>query len=502
MKNNSALSVLLALAAVMLGPGCATRATGPRPSASTGPGQTTAAAQKVWAKDALEIPFPSRVGERARYALTQTRKNSSGESTATTDVTIEIARADESGFLIAWTYGKWLADEPGEEPDLDEQKLLDLTRSVRLLLRMDPQATGLKLENWEEIRARLEEALKGIREQLKADGASQREAESIESSLGAIYQNRNFVTAYYTKEANLFFSLSGKIVPVPGPVEFDMELPNPFGGDSLPGRRRLSVKSYDPARHRALILDTMTLDSSRTPGIFDKITRDLIAKVAPDLSAVVPEGSLFKALSIDTETEFNLDLASGWPDSVTYKALMKIDVAAPGEASDVKRSTHEETISMERMEGEGRSEKRTEGAARAVPRNAGSKWRALSRESGILFRARNYERAEELGRQALELAEKNVGRDHPDVATSLDSLAMSLSAQGRLAEAEPLFKRSLAVRETIHGPDHPDVATSLNNLADLLGSQGRHTEAEPLYRRSLAVREKALGTDHPTRSQV
>ena len=68
---------------------------------------------------------------------------------------------------------------------------------------------------------------------------------------------------------------------------------------------------------------------------------------------------------------------------------------------------------------------------------------------------------------------------------------------GRYAEAEPLYRRSLEIREKQLGPDHPDVATSLNNLAVLYQAMGRYAEAEPLYRRSLEIREKQLGRDHP-----
>ena len=69
--------------------------------------------------------------------------------------------------------------------------------------------------------------------------------------------------------------------------------------------------------------------------------------------------------------------------------------------------------------------------------------------------------------------------------------------QGQYAQAEPLYKRSLAIWEKALGPDHPDVATSLNNLAVLYHTQGQYAQAEPLYKRSLAIREKALGPDHP-----
>ena len=94
-------------------------------------------------------------------------------------------------------------------------------------------------------------------------------------------------------------------------------------------------------------------------------------------------------------------------------------------------------------------------------------------------------------------SEKALGPDHPDVAQSLNNLALLYVNQGRYADAEPLYKRSLAINEKALGPDHPDVATSLNNLAVLYANQGRYADAEPLYKRSLAIREKALGPDHP-----
>jgi len=90
------------------------------------------------------------------------------------------------------------------------------------------------------------------------------------------------------------------------------------------------------------------------------------------------------------------------------------------------------------------------------------------------------------------------GRDHPDVANSLNNLAALYLEQGRYADAKPLFKRSLAILEKSLGPDHPGVATALNNLAELYRDQGRYVDAEPLYNRSLAIWEKSLGPDHPS----
>ncbi|MBD2675739.1 tetratricopeptide repeat protein, partial [Aphanizomenon flos-aquae FACHB-1416] len=64
-------------------------------------------------------------------------------------------------------------------------------------------------------------------------------------------------------------------------------------------------------------------------------------------------------------------------------------------------------------------------------------------------------------------------------------------------EAEPLYQQALALRQKLLGDDHPDVATSLNNLALLYYSQGKYKEAEPLYQQALNILEQRLGVDHP-----
>ena len=115
-----------------------------------------------------------------------------------------------------------------------------------------------------------------------------------------------------------------------------------------------------------------------------------------------------------------------------------------------------------------------------------------------LYRAQGqYGKAEPLYQRSLAIKEKALGPEHPDVAISLNNLAELYKAQGRYGKAEPLYQRALAIREKALGPEHPDVATSLNNLAELYHAQGQYGKAEPLYQRALAIREKALGPEHP-----
>ena len=102
-----------------------------------------------------------------------------------------------------------------------------------------------------------------------------------------------------------------------------------------------------------------------------------------------------------------------------------------------------------------------------------------------------------LYKRALAIYEKSLGPEHPDVAWSLNELALLYDKQGKYAAAEPLYKRALAIYEKSLGPEHPDVAWTLNNLGKIYQAQGKYATAEPLYKRALAIYGKALGPDHP-----
>ncbi|MBD2212959.1 tetratricopeptide repeat protein [Nostoc linckia FACHB-104] len=125
----------------------------------------------------------------------------------------------------------------------------------------------------------------------------------------------------------------------------------------------------------------------------------------------------------------------------------------------------------------------------------------LNQQVEQMYQQGKYSEALPLAERALAIREKLLTKKHPDVANSLNNLALLYSSQGSYAKAEGLYLRSLAIREKVLGQQHPDVANSLNNLALLYYSQGSYAKAEGLYFRSLAILEKVLGKEHPLVAQ-
>jgi CHAT domain-containing protein len=109
----------------------------------------------------------------------------------------------------------------------------------------------------------------------------------------------------------------------------------------------------------------------------------------------------------------------------------------------------------------------------------------------------NYEPAESLYRQALDIARQIFGEQHPNYATGLHDLGRLYLLRGRYEAAEPFFLQALDIARQIFGEQHPNYATGLNDLAGLHLSLGRYEIAEPLYRKALEIWREALGEQHP-----
>jgi len=94
--------------------------------------------------------------------------------------------------------------------------------------------------------------------------------------------------------------------------------------------------------------------------------------------------------------------------------------------------------------------------------------------------------------EVLELHEKVLGKEHPDLVASINDLANLYKIDGNFVEAESMFKKALDLIEKTFNNNHPFKATILKNYADLYNLQGRELEANSLFTKLLELKEKKL----------
>ena len=87
--------------------------------------------------------------------------------------------------------------------------------------------------------------------------------------------------------------------------------------------------------------------------------------------------------------------------------------------------------------------------------------------------AGDYASAEKLLREAAALQEASLGPLHPDLANTLNNLAVVCEITKKPADAERFFRRAWEIAKAALPPDHPFVATSRKNLEDFCKARGK-----------------------------
>src|SRR5262245_33065343 len=80
--------------------------------------------------------------------------------------------------------------------------------------------------------------------------------------------------------------------------------------------------------------------------------------------------------------------------------------------------------------------------------------------------AGDYSEAERLLREAAAVQELSLGSVHPDLASTLNNLALVCERTNKFDDAEHGYRRAHAIAVASLGPGHPFVTTSLKNLVD------------------------------------
>ena len=87
--------------------------------------------------------------------------------------------------------------------------------------------------------------------------------------------------------------------------------------------------------------------------------------------------------------------------------------------------------------------------------------------------------AGELLRQAVPLQEAELGRQHPDLANTLNNLGVVSEKTGRLDEAAACYRRAFEIAVASFEPGHPFVITSRKNLEEFREAHAAAVEPPP-----------------------
>jgi tetratricopeptide (TPR) repeat protein/transcriptional regulator with XRE-family HTH domain len=112
-----------------------------------------------------------------------------------------------------------------------------------------------------------------------------------------------------------------------------------------------------------------------------------------------------------------------------------------------------------------------------------------------------FDRAESLYEQALEINERLPDNDHL-IIVSLNNLGQFYNHIGNYSKAQQYFERAIAFHQQVSAPEHPVNPAVLQNLSVLYLEQGQDERARVLQEQAHAIRLKQGLVDSPTLTEL
>ena len=120
----------------------------------------------------------------------------------------------------------------------------------------------------------------------------------------------------------------------------------------------------------------------------------------------------------------------------------------------------------------------------------------------VTYAQGDYEKAMWYYTKGLEIDEKILPSNHPELATYYNNIGLVYDDKGEYSKALSLYEKALKIREKILPPGHRSLATSYNNIASIHDCMEDFSKALSFYEKARAVLEKALPINHPDLATV
>ncbi|CAF0790413.1 unnamed protein product [Adineta steineri] len=114
----------------------------------------------------------------------------------------------------------------------------------------------------------------------------------------------------------------------------------------------------------------------------------------------------------------------------------------------------------------------------------------------VYYKMGKYSKTLSFYEKALEIQQKTLSSNHPDLAASYNNIGLVYHDMGEYSKALSFYEKALEIQQKSLPANHPDLATSYNNIGDVYDSMGKYLKALLFYEKALEIREKTLPSNH------
>jgi tetratricopeptide (TPR) repeat protein len=115
----------------------------------------------------------------------------------------------------------------------------------------------------------------------------------------------------------------------------------------------------------------------------------------------------------------------------------------------------------------------------------------------VKYERGEYQAAIRFYEKDLEINQKSLPPNHPDLASSYLGIGNVYQNMGDYPKALSYYEKTLAIQRQSLPPNHPHLASSYNNIGEVYQNMGDYPKALSYYEKTLAIQQQSLPSNHP-----
>ncbi len=291
------------------------------------------------ADDSIDLTPRWKQGEKVRYQMVKGRSPTRDgkvdeKNNSRTDLEIEILKANQDGFVVGWTMGETRLGDPKGANDPFAKRFVNLVKGFQIVMELDSEASIRGVRNGRELKATMDKAMGITMELLEAEGLDKDLIAKLKQGVGPMFATQEQVEGAFLREPQMFFAAVGRSYRQGAPIEYDDELSNPFGGAPLPANGQFLLKAVDKKTGLATIGWKQSIDQRAAKPILEKTLKQFAERMGKK-DAPAPH---LDSLAVDDEAEFSIEIASGWPQSLSLTRTIRVGAKPSQEILQITRS--------------------------------------------------------------------------------------------------------------------------------------------------------------------
>ncbi len=253
-----------------------------------------------------------------------------------THFTIEVLRADDTGYSVGWTAGD-TTFETSLPSETFLRQIVDLMKGKQIVLQVDARGTITGVQNWKELRSETLKALDALLAKTPDShngSADQTLLSNLRAQWETMFATKEQVEQLCTRDARIYFMIFGRRYVLNEPHEYDDLLPNPIGGDPFPTKARIILQAFNQQSGQATLSWNQKTNPKQTARILESMLKDLAARRGKRS----PETESTTTLSMEDNADITVDVRTGWVNRLILTRSINLGTRAQTDITSIVRS--------------------------------------------------------------------------------------------------------------------------------------------------------------------